>query len=412
MRTLHIVGKDFELRLGIDTRAVGQQEVAIRLRRVGQLRPLPHDDAAVENRPRTAANDAFVLLPAVAVRLGVINRSMRIGQLVAIDHRQATELALTALGGLHDIDVVARQTGAKADVDAVITATVCDRHSGVTDMKTGVAFALHTHVIDVRIVGEHELPHRIGQIGFRREGYVILDHRGAAAGRRDNEAARITRHLFLRSDKQQMHRPVCDRTARQHDQGTVVDESRIHRGKRVLLIGGNARKLGLDQRRLGRQRRRQRGDDHRAVLRRRQLRRVNAIDEHQTQRCIGKHEGRDIRSRQCRRAAHRLVRQMGERREIGKAPVFIARGRYRQRADALNRTRAHTPERIALLDEAASRQEIGQKLLVCHRHHAAAPTPFSAPGFVLSQSYPRDSSSSASAFGPVLIMRPASVTCT
>ena len=52
VRALHVVGEDLELRLGVDGRAVGQQQRAVGLLGVGLLRVLPDDDLAVEHRAR------------------------------------------------------------------------------------------------------------------------------------------------------------------------------------------------------------------------------------------------------------------------------------------------------------------------------------------------------------------------
>ena len=69
VRAFHVVGVDFELRLGVDLRLIGKQQVAIGLLGVGFLRVLVDDDAAMENAVRTAVENAVVELAAAAVRL-------------------------------------------------------------------------------------------------------------------------------------------------------------------------------------------------------------------------------------------------------------------------------------------------------------------------------------------------------
>ena len=50
VRALHVVGEDLELRLGVDQGVARQQQVLVRLLRVGLLRVRPDDDLAVEDR--------------------------------------------------------------------------------------------------------------------------------------------------------------------------------------------------------------------------------------------------------------------------------------------------------------------------------------------------------------------------
>src|SRR5262249_17147161 len=73
MRSLHIVGVNLELRLGVDLPVVREQQVAIGLLGIGLLRVLVDDDPAVENAMRMIVEDAIVELPAVAMRLRVLN---------------------------------------------------------------------------------------------------------------------------------------------------------------------------------------------------------------------------------------------------------------------------------------------------------------------------------------------------
>jgi hypothetical protein len=49
VRALDVVGKDFQLRLGVDDRVLGKQQVLVALFGVGFLRVGRNDDLAVED---------------------------------------------------------------------------------------------------------------------------------------------------------------------------------------------------------------------------------------------------------------------------------------------------------------------------------------------------------------------------
>ena len=65
--TADVVGEDLELRIGVDNRVVGQQQIAVGLVGVGFLCVLIDNDPAVEDSFRSAAEDALVELVALAV---------------------------------------------------------------------------------------------------------------------------------------------------------------------------------------------------------------------------------------------------------------------------------------------------------------------------------------------------------
>src|SRR6202522_439407 len=71
MRTLHVVGINFQLRLGVDLRIVGEQQITICLLGISLLRVLVDNDAPVKNAVRMTVEDAAIKLPALAVRLSV-----------------------------------------------------------------------------------------------------------------------------------------------------------------------------------------------------------------------------------------------------------------------------------------------------------------------------------------------------
>ena len=114
VRALHVVGVDFELRLGVDLRRVGKQQVAIGLLGVGLLRVLVHDDAAVKDAVRAVIENAVVKLAAGAVRAGVLDQHVVVEVLPAVADEQAVDQALAALAGQNRMHVVAHQRSAQS----------------------------------------------------------------------------------------------------------------------------------------------------------------------------------------------------------------------------------------------------------------------------------------------------------
>ena len=113
MRAFHIVGINFQLRLGVDLRVVGEQQVAVGLLGVGLLRIFVDDNAAVENAVRVIIQNAVVKLAAAAVRAGVLDEHVIVEMLAAIADEQAVDQALAALAREHRMDVVAHQPAAE-----------------------------------------------------------------------------------------------------------------------------------------------------------------------------------------------------------------------------------------------------------------------------------------------------------
>jgi len=106
----HVVGVNFELRLGVDLRIVGEQQIAVRLLRVGLLRVFMDDDASVENAVRMAVEDSVIKLPAAAVRAGMLDQHVVIQMLVPVADEQAIDKALSAFACQHGMHIVAHQT--------------------------------------------------------------------------------------------------------------------------------------------------------------------------------------------------------------------------------------------------------------------------------------------------------------
>ena len=112
---LDVVGVNFELRLGVDFRIFGQQQVVVGLVGIGLLRARMHDDLAVEHRVGLTVHHSAIVFPAGAVGLAMINERVVVHMLLAADQIQAVERGLAATGVERGRDVVAAQGGAQRE---------------------------------------------------------------------------------------------------------------------------------------------------------------------------------------------------------------------------------------------------------------------------------------------------------
>src|SRR5947208_1643788 len=113
VRALHIVGVNFELRLSIDLRIVGEQQVAVGLLGVGLLRILVHDNAPVEDAVRMAVKNAVVELTAAAMRASMLDVHVVIEMLAALTDEQAVDQTLSAFSGKYWMHVVSDQAASQ-----------------------------------------------------------------------------------------------------------------------------------------------------------------------------------------------------------------------------------------------------------------------------------------------------------
>ena len=105
---LHVVGIDFELRLGIDVGLLGGAEVAVGLYGRGLLGALPHENAAVEDPRGRVFEYIFEELVAGAVGGFVVDEGEVVDGLPLVGHRHAVEMRLGAFSFECDGEVVAR----------------------------------------------------------------------------------------------------------------------------------------------------------------------------------------------------------------------------------------------------------------------------------------------------------------
>src|ERR1051326_9586857 len=77
----HVVGENLQLGFGIDDRVVGEDQVLVGLLGIGLLGVLADNDAAVENRVGFAVQNPLVEFVAGAVRLGMIDDGVVVGEI-------------------------------------------------------------------------------------------------------------------------------------------------------------------------------------------------------------------------------------------------------------------------------------------------------------------------------------------
>jgi len=78
----YVVGVNFQLRLGVRCRVIGEQQVFVRLLGVGLLRDFLDQDPPVKDAPRFVVEDAVKIFVAGAMGLGVLDNHVMVGKLL------------------------------------------------------------------------------------------------------------------------------------------------------------------------------------------------------------------------------------------------------------------------------------------------------------------------------------------
>ena len=138
-----------------------------------------------------------------------------------------------------------------------------------------------------------------------------------------------------------MHRCCKCYAARHHNHCRIVQERRVEGCEYVVVECCVTTEMRFDHCGVLGNCRRQVGNRHASVGGHAgQLRRIDTIDKHQPGAGFFKIKVLDVGSLQTRDTTHRLERQLGEPKNVGKAPRLVALGGHRQYADALHRLRA------------------------------------------------------------------------
>ena len=84
MGAFDVIGKNLQLRLGVNHRVVGQQQIAVGLFGVGFLRVLADQNFPVEDAMGAVRQNAVIKFVAFAMRPGVVHHGMMVNQLFGI----------------------------------------------------------------------------------------------------------------------------------------------------------------------------------------------------------------------------------------------------------------------------------------------------------------------------------------
>src|SRR5882762_122822 len=290
------------------------------------------------------------------------------------------------------------------------------------DVEGARALLLKLVVIEVGALAEHHLGHGIGEVHLVREAGVGLDDGGPAALAQDDQVARLRqRRLRGRGRKEQeMDRPLQLRPGGKVDERAVLDEGRVERGERVVLVIGVAGQLPIDQLGPFHDRGGQRSDESTAgaLGARRQLRLVAAVEEHQADSAVsGWTSGQQIKLPEGHRGGRclRLGSREGDLCEWSKArvlPLFVLHGGKAQLREAGEGRLAEQPETSDPTGRLAESREALAQAASEVRHRAASPPARPGREGGSNWAYPFCSSSSASSRPPDLTMRPLLITCT
>ena len=159
MRAAHVVGKDLQLRFGVDDRVPGEQQVLIGLFGIGLLRVLPHKNLAVEDPGRAPVQDPLVEFMAAAVRLRVVNRRVVVDVLLSLHDIEAIERRLDARSVQHRVNVVAderaaQRDGVRREVAAAVLVDLQRRN-----VERRLALSLHLAVVQHSVLRRDDLGH-------------------------------------------------------------------------------------------------------------------------------------------------------------------------------------------------------------------------------------------------------------
>ena len=109
MRTLHVIRMNLQLRLRVDLRIVGEEQIAVGLFGIGLLCVFVHDDPAVKDTMSMIVQDSVIKLPAAAVRAGMLDQHVIIDVLMVRAEEQAVDQALASFAGQNRMHVVPHQ---------------------------------------------------------------------------------------------------------------------------------------------------------------------------------------------------------------------------------------------------------------------------------------------------------------
>ena len=235
---------------------------------------------------------------------------------------------------LQDVQVVAREAGARRDRHRAVRRVALEPHAAGADVERSRAFLLPADVAHVRIRADRDLGHRVGVVRTGVETDVVLDDRDFAPRLGDDETTRMDGDLVLGGREDQLDgRRGRDVPADEHHRD-VGERSGVDRRERILREPGVLPEVRLHEVAVALERRPERRHESTGRGRRGERRDELAVDEHEPRGRLGR-QGRLQREPGGRdRGRGRLERHLIERRQIGEAPVLFADRRQRQSVGA------------------------------------------------------------------------------
>src|SRR4051812_26989140 len=233
MRTLHVIRKDLELRLRVDSGGVTQQEIPIGLLCVGLLRFRTNEDLAVKHRARVVVQDALINLPAATVRLIVVNGGVIVDQLPSTSEIEAVEQCLDVLVIQPGLEVVPGQRAAHRQRKRAVVTVSRLSHECPTYMIGPLTLALDPGVLHPGARTRDDFDNRIGPVPANgSDGDVTLDNRDACTTAHEDEAPGVDGAVlsFLSCKKDEMN-GILEVGARWDLNQTTVTETSSIQGR-------------------------------------------------------------------------------------------------------------------------------------------------------------------------------------
>src|SRR5262249_29131685 len=191
-----VVGKNLQLRLGVDGRVLRQEQHLVGLLGIGLLGVLANENLAVENPVRFSVQDALVQFVAGAARLGVVDGGEVVDVLAAARQVQTVDGGLAALAVELNADFVADQSAAQRQKMRFEIAAAVQAHLRGGNVVSRQTFALELVMVNDRTFAGHDLGDGIGQIAIVLQAQVNLDDLQSAALANNDQIARMRGNGF------------------------------------------------------------------------------------------------------------------------------------------------------------------------------------------------------------------------
>src|SRR4051812_26566059 len=238
VRALHVIRKDLQLRLGVDSGGVAQQEIPVGLLCVSLLRFGANENLAVEHCPRMVVEYALIDLPAATVRLIVMDRSVIVDQLVASGEIEAVEQRLHVLVIQTGLEIVTSEGAAHRQREGPIVTVSRLSHERPTYVVGPLAFSLDPGVLHPATRLCDDLGDRIGPVpACRPRADIALDNGSPRATAHEDKAPGLDGAVlsFVSCNKDQMNRILEIGACRDLDKTTVPEACGIQGRERIGL---------------------------------------------------------------------------------------------------------------------------------------------------------------------------------